>query len=186
MSNRQHTSGRETREGPSQRQLRVGEEIRRVVSRAFERGEIHDPLLYETSLTISEVSVSPDMRQASVWFVPLGGGAEDEAQKDLQDALNRVAGYLSGIAARELHMKYAPRLIFKRDTGFDTSMRIDALLQDPRVRADVAAAQSDDDQDEPGQDEPGQDEHGQDEHGQDERGQDEHRDGPAGDKDGAA
>ena len=118
-----------------------------MVSRAFERGEIHDPLLYETSLTISEVSVSPDMRQASVWFVPLGGG-DDESQKDLQDALNRVAGYLSGVAARELHMKYAPRLIFKRDTGFDTSMRIDALLQDPRVRADVAAAESDEDDDE--------------------------------------
>lgn len=171
MSNRQNTSGRETREGPSQRQLRVGEEIRRVVSRAFERGEIHDPLLYETSLTISEVSVSPDMRQASVWFVPLGGGADDEAQKDLQDALNRVAGYLSGIAARELHMKYAPRLIFKRDTGFDTSMRIDALLQDPRVRADVAAAESGENDDE---------------HGQNEHGQNEYGDGPAGDKDGAA
>ena len=146
MSNRQNASGRENREGPSQRQLRVGEEIRRVVSRAFERGEIHDPLLYETSLTISEVSVSPDMRQASVWFVPLCGG-DAESQKDLQDALNRGAGYLSGIAARELHMKYAPRLVFKRDTGFDTSMRIDALLQDPRVRADVAAAESDDEDD---------------------------------------
>lgn len=150
MSNRQNASGRDDRKGPSQRQLRVGEEIRRVVSRAFERGEVHDPLLYETSLTISEVSVSPDMRQASVWFVPLGGQEDTEAQKDLEDALNRVAGYLSGVAARQLHMKYAPRLVFKRDTGFDTSMRIEALLQDPRVRADVATTDADDDADSTG------------------------------------
>lgn len=135
MAHRKGASDREERRGPSQRQLRVGEEIRRVVSRAFERAELHDPFLYELSLTISEVSLSPDMRQATVWYVPLGGEVVDA--KALQQALDRASGRLSGIAARELQLKYAPRLTFKPDTAFDTSMRIEALLQNPQVRADV-------------------------------------------------
>lgn len=142
MAHRQGASGREERRGPSQRQLRVGEEIRRVVSRAFERAELHDPFLYELSLTISEVSLSPDMRQATVWYVPLGGEVVDP--KALQQALERASGRLSGIAARELQLKYAPRLSFKPDTAFDTSMRIEALLQTPQVRADVERPAEDD------------------------------------------
>lgn len=149
MAHRHGHAGSGDARGPSQRQLRVGEEIRRLVARAFERGELHDPALFERSVTISEVSVSPDLRQATVWYVPLAAGAD---AAELQPALDRAAGYLSGAAARELRMKYAPKLRFKRDTAFDTSMRIEALLHDPRVRADVEAAARREDQREDGDD----------------------------------
>ena len=121
--------------GPSQRQLRVGEEIRRVLARVFERGGLRDPDLHDVSLTVTEVSVAPDMRQATVWVLPLGGGDD----KSILDALGRASGHLSGLAARELSMKYVPRLSFKRDTAFDTSSKIDALLRDPVIQRDVAS-----------------------------------------------
>ncbi len=124
------------REGPSQRQLRVGEEIRRVLARVFERGELHEPALAGARITISEVSVSPDLRNATVWVVP----PIDADIADILTVLGRVSGRLSGIAAREVRMKFAPRLTFKRDTAFDVSRRMDALLNDPVVRRDVASA----------------------------------------------
>jgi ribosome-binding factor A len=121
--------------GPSQRQLRVGEEIRRVLARVLERDTLHDPALYDARVTISEVTMTPDLRNATVWIVPLGGG--DAA--GLLAALTRNAGRLGGLLARDIKLKFAPRLRFERDTAFDTSMRIDALLRDPAVRRDVEA-----------------------------------------------
>lgn len=121
---------------PSQRQLRVGEEIRRVLARVLERGALHDPALYDARVTISEVTVTPDLRNATVWIVPLGGG--DAA--GLLAALGRNAGRLGGLLARDIKLKFAPRLRFERDTAFDTSSRIDALLRDPAVRRDVETA----------------------------------------------
>lgn len=128
------------REGPSQRQLRVGEEIRRVLARVFERGELHEPALAGARITISEVSVSPDLRNATVWVVP----PIDADIADILTVLGRVSGRLSGIAAREVRMKFAPRLTFKRDTAFDVSRRMDALLNDPVVRRDVASSPASD------------------------------------------
>lgn len=124
---------------PSQRQLRVGEEIRRVLARVLERGTLHDPALYDAPVTISEVTVTPDLRNATVWIVPLGGGEAGE----LLAGLTRNAGRLAGLVARDIKLKFAPRLRFERDTAFDTSSRIDALLRDPVVRRDVESAEAD-------------------------------------------
>lgn len=126
------------REGPSQRQLRVGEEIRRVLARVFERGELHEPALAGVRITLSEVSVSPDLRNATVWVIPPIDG--DIA--DVLPVLTRVSGRLSGQVAREVRMKFAPRLTFKRDTAFDASGRMQAILNDPVIRQDVAKAEA--------------------------------------------
>ena len=123
-------------QGPSQRQLRVGEEIRRVLARVLERDTLHDPALHGAPVTISEVTMTPDLRNATVWIVPLGGGDAT----GLLAALSRNAGRLGGLLARDIKLKFAPRLRFERDTAFDTSMRIDALLRDPVVRRDVETA----------------------------------------------
>ncbi len=135
------TTGRDAARGePSQRQLRVGEEIRRVLAKVLERGTLHDPALYDAPVTISEVTMSPDLRNATVWITPLGGG--DSAE--LLAALKRNAGRLGGLLARDIKLKFAPRLRFERDTAFEVSSRIDALLRDPVVRQDVEAAKSED------------------------------------------
>ncbi len=123
----------EARTGPSQRQLRVGEEIRRVLARMLERGELHEPALASGRITLSEVSISPDLRNATVWVVP----PVDGDVRVILDALSRLSGRLGGLLARELRMKYAPRLKFKRDVAFYTARRMDALLNDPVVRRDV-------------------------------------------------
>jgi ribosome-binding factor A len=130
----------EAREGPSQRQLRVGEEIRRVLARVFERGELHEPALSGVRITLSEVSVSPDLRNATVWVIP----PIDGEIADILPVLTRVAGRLSGQVAREVRMKFAPRLTFKRDTAFDASQRMNAILNDPVIRQDVANSPDDD------------------------------------------
>ena len=127
--------------GPSQRQLRVGEEVRRVLARVFERDELHDPALNDVRITISEVTVSPDLRNASVWIMPLG----DRSTPELIDVLKRHAGRLSGAVAREVRLRVAPRLSFKRDTAFDTSSRIEAILRDPVVQRDLNADREDED-----------------------------------------
>ncbi|NQW11131.1 MAG: 30S ribosome-binding factor RbfA [Alphaproteobacteria bacterium] len=128
--------------GPSQRQLRVGEEVRRVLARVFERDELHDPALYDVRITISEVTVSPDLRNATVWIMPLG----DRSSPELMESLKRNAGRLSGAVAREVRLRFAPRLSFKRDTAFDTSSRIGALLHDPAVQRDLHTDEQADDQ----------------------------------------
>ncbi|WP_420563177.1 30S ribosome-binding factor RbfA [Thalassobaculum sp.] len=130
----------EAREGPSQRQLRVGEEIRRVLARVFERGELHEPALSGVRITLSEVSVSPDLRNATVWVIP----PIDGEIADILPVLGRVAGRLSGQVAREVRMKFAPRLTFKRDTAFDASQRMNAILNDPVIRQDVANSPDED------------------------------------------
>ncbi|MEQ8398783.1 30S ribosome-binding factor RbfA [Thalassobaculum sp.] len=125
---------------PSQRRLRVGEEIRRTLARILERGTLHDPALYDAPVTISEVTVSPDLRNATVWITRLGGGDATE----LLAALKRNAGRLGGLLARDIKLKYAPRLQFARDSAFDTSSRIDALLRNPVVRHDIEAGPTED------------------------------------------
>lgn len=108
----------------SQRQLKVGEEIRHLLSTILLRGTFHEPELEEASVTISEVKVSPDFSNASVYVVPLGGG--DNAA--LVAALGRVAANLQNQLARQLTTRRTPRLKFHIDTSFDNASRIDSLL----------------------------------------------------------
>lgn len=126
---------------PSQRQLRVGEELRHVLAGILARGELRDSVLKDLSITVSEVRASPDMRQATAFVMPLGG-AGDAAE--ILDALNRAAPFLSHEVGRQITMKYTPSLRFEMDTVFDEAQHIDALLRRPDVARDLKRDGSDD------------------------------------------
>jgi ribosome-binding factor A len=123
----------------SQRQLRVGEALRHVLAELLMRGAVHDPLLAEAHLTVSEVRVSRDLRHAVAYVTELGG----DLRHELLEALERAAPYLRGEAARRIHLKYAPTLSFRVDPSFAEAARIDALLA--RERATLERAREDDD-----------------------------------------
>jgi len=119
---------------PSQRQLRVGEEIRHCLARVLMQGEAHDPELQDVSVTVSEVRLSPDLKNATAFVMPLGGSHSQEAIK----ALNRAAPFFRHRLAEEVDLRFTPRLSFQLDQSFDEASRIDALLNSPRVRGDLA------------------------------------------------
>jgi ribosome-binding factor A len=123
----------------SQRQLRVGEALRHVLAELLMRGTVHDPLLAEAHLTVSEVRVSRDLRHAVAYVTELGG----DLRSELLEALERAAPYLRGEAARRIHLKYAPTLSFRVDPSFAEAARIDALLA--RERATLDRVREDDD-----------------------------------------
>jgi ribosome-binding factor A len=121
---------------PSQRPLRVGEAVRHALVEVFARGHIRDPDLADVSLTVSEVRMSPDLRQATAFVLPLGGGESATILK----ALKRAAPYLRGEVARLVDLRYAPELRFIADSSFDTAGRISAALAQPEVQRDLALA----------------------------------------------
>lgn len=125
---------------PSQRQLRVGEELRHVLAEILARGELRDPHLAGRSITVSEVRVSPDMRNATAYVMPLGGGDAGE----IVAALNHAAAFLSGEVGRRVMLKFTPALRFEIDTVFDEAQRIDRLLRTPGVVRDLAHDGEDD------------------------------------------
>ena len=112
----------------SQRQLRVAEQMRHLLAEHFLRGELHDPRLAGTSLTVSEVRISRDLRNATVFTVALGARPSAE----VLEALQHAAAHLGGWLAREMHLKYAPRLRFVADESFEQVDRIERLLHDSR------------------------------------------------------
>lgn len=126
---------------PSQRQLRVGEELRHVLAEILARGELRDPALKGLSITVSEVRASPDMRHATAFVMPLGGAGDPV---EIVDALNRAAPFLSHEVGRQITMKYTPSLRFELDTVFDEAQRIDALLRQPGVARDLKRDGTDD------------------------------------------
>lgn len=115
------------------RLLRVGEAVRHALSEILRRGDVHDPELAGASLTIGEVRVSPDLRHAEVYALPLGGVNEAAVIR----ALNRHAPYIRGQLAGKVRMKYLPKLHFKLDATFDEADRIESLLHDPKVARDL-------------------------------------------------
>ncbi|MCJ8140718.1 30S ribosome-binding factor RbfA [Falsirhodobacter halotolerans] len=123
--------------GPSQRQLRVGELIRRVLSDVLTRAEVHDPDLNATSITVGEVSVSPDLKIATVYVMPLGGAAMGGDVQAAIAALARNKGELRHRVAKEMKLKYAPDLRFRADETFDRLDDTRRLFSDERVRRDV-------------------------------------------------
>ena len=118
---------------PSQRQLRVGELIRRVLAETLMRGATHDPALEGLSLTVGEVRASPDLRRATVYVMPLGGAAREEAL----EALARARGGLRRAVMREVRMKQVPELVFVIDESYDRMDETRALFEDPAVRRDL-------------------------------------------------
>lgn len=121
--------------GPSQRQLRVGELIRRRLSDILLRGDVHDPELNRHSITVAEVRMSPDLKVATAFVMPLGGRGLAEAMEDL----HRNTAELRHLVARGLDLKYAPRLRFHADETFDRMDETRRLLAQDQVRRDVEA-----------------------------------------------
>ena len=125
---REPSMSRHAAKEPSQRQLRVGEEIRHALSTILLRGDLHDPDLADASITVSEVRVSPDLKHATAFIMPLGGDHKVEALAGLR----RAAPFLRGQVARAVRLKFAPSLRFEVDDRFDRAQRIDALLDADR------------------------------------------------------
>jgi ribosome-binding factor A len=113
---------------PSQRQLRVAEAMRHVLAECLMRGELHDPRLDSRSITIGEVRVSRDLRAATVYAAELGAPLSADAAA----ALARASAWLGGRLAREMHLKYAPRLTFVADETYDHAARMERLLDEAR------------------------------------------------------
>ncbi len=126
--------------GPSQRQLRVGELIRRTLADVLNRGETHDPELDAMSITVSEVRTSPDLRIATAYVLPLGGSGRPEAIA----ALARNRSELRRAVSKELTLKFAPDLRFLIDETFDRMDETRALLARDDVRRDLSAEDGDD------------------------------------------
>ena len=122
-----------------QRPLRVGEEIRHALSHilTYEMDRLDDPELYGKSVTVTEVRVSPDLRSATAFVVPLGATIEGTEAAPLIKALNRAAGYFRGMLAREVRLQFSPTIRFKLDESFDEASRIEAALHDPAVARDL-------------------------------------------------
>ena len=119
--------------GPSQRQLRVGELIRRTLSDVLARGDIHDPELNRLSVTVGEVRISPDLKVATAYVLPLGG----TGQEDVVGLLARNKGELRRVIGKKLALKYAPDLRFRIDTTFDQMDETRRLFSQDNVRRDL-------------------------------------------------
>ncbi len=119
--------------GPSQRQLRVGELIRRTLAGVLARGDVHDPDLNRMSITVGEVCTSPDLRVATAFVLPLGGQGRDEALA----ALRRNGKELRRAVSKELTLKFSPELRFALDETFDQMDETNRLLRQDTVRRDV-------------------------------------------------
>jgi ribosome-binding factor A len=113
--------------------LRVGELVRHVLAAVFARGEVEDDVLRDVVITVPEVRMTPDLKLANVYVMPLGG----QNAPQVVDALNRHRKFIRGRVAPELDLKFAPDLRFFVDDTFDEASRIDALLRSDRVRRDI-------------------------------------------------
>ena len=119
--------------GPSQRALRVGELVRQALADMLTRGEVHDPVIEGHLITVPEVRMSPDLRLATIYVMPLGGRDE----KEVVAALERNRRFLRGEIARRVNLKFAPDIRFRIDESFDEAERIRKLLQSPEVARDL-------------------------------------------------
>ena len=119
--------------GPSVRVLRVGEQMRHILSDILQRGDVHDATLASHPVSVTEVRMSPDLRIATVYVKPLLGSDEDEVLKALR---THTAFFQKEVAGR-LRLKYAAKIRFMADESFDVASKIDALLADPKVARDL-------------------------------------------------
>lgn len=122
-----------TPETRSLRLLKVGEQVRHVISELLTRQLVHDDVLTAHSVSVTEVRMSPDLRQAKVYVKPLLGADEDAVLQ----ALRRNIAFFQREVARRLKLKYAARIQFRADESFDVADRIGRLLSDPRVARDL-------------------------------------------------
>ncbi|RYE55253.1 MAG: 30S ribosome-binding factor RbfA [Rhizobiaceae bacterium] len=127
------SSAAPTSAGASQRQLRVSELVRHAVAEILTQGSVHDPALEGHIITVPEVRMSPDLKLATVYVMPLGGR---EAQS-IVEALERNKKFLRGEVAHRVNLKFAPDLRFRIDERFDEAERIEKLLKTPAVQKDL-------------------------------------------------
>ncbi|HEY5064656.1 MAG TPA: 30S ribosome-binding factor RbfA [Xanthobacteraceae bacterium] len=143
MPRRQHHRDHDA--GGSQRQLRVGELIRHELAGMLSRGDVHDPVVEKHMITVPEVRMSPDLRLATIYIMPLGGRDE----KEVLDALERNKKYVRGEISRRVNLKFAPEVRFRLDERFSEAERIERLLRTPVVQRDLThgeQARKDDDE----------------------------------------
>lgn len=119
--------------GSGQRQLRVGELVRHALSEMLIRADVHDPVLAAHTVTVPEVRMSPDLRLATIYVMPLGG----RDQAEIIAALERNKKYLRGEISRRINLKFAPDIRFMIDERFDEAARIERLLRSPEVARDL-------------------------------------------------
>jgi ribosome-binding factor A len=131
---------REQPAGGSQRQLRVGELIRHELAEMLSRGDIHDPVVETHLITVPEVRMSPDLRLATIYVMPLGGRDE----KKVVEALERNKRYVRGEIARRVNLKFAPEIRFRVDERFGEAERIEKLLRTPVVQRDLKSEKESD------------------------------------------
>jgi ribosome-binding factor A len=120
--------------GSSQRQLRAGELVRHTFAEILARGAVHDPVIEGHLVTVPEVRMSPDLRLATIYVMPLGG----RDQADVLAALERNKKFLRGEIARRVNLKFAPEIRFRIDERFEEAERIERLLRSPEVARDLA------------------------------------------------
>lgn len=128
---------REKSKAPSQRQLQVGELIRHALAEIFSRGILADDVLTRRPLTVPEVQMSPDLKLATAFVMPLGGAETQEALQEVLAHLRQHSRFLRGELAKRVKLRFTPELRFKLDTSFETSQRIDAILSSPEVARDL-------------------------------------------------
>jgi ribosome-binding factor A len=122
-----------SKSAPSQRQLRVGEIMRHALAEMLVRGEIHDEVIAAHVITISEIRMSPDLKLATIYVMPLGG----QDLGPVLEALGNNRRFIRGELARAVNLKFAPDIRFRADESFEEATRIDRLLDSPKVRQDV-------------------------------------------------
>src|SRR5436853_7599246 len=125
--------------GGSQRQLRVGEAVRHAIADILAQGHVHDPDLEGHIITVPEVRMSPDLKLATIYVMPLGGRDTDIVLA----SLDRNKKFLRGEIARRVNLKFAPDIRFQIDARFDEAERIEKLLRTPQVRRDLDGAEDD-------------------------------------------
>src|ERR1700681_3965548 len=130
---------RESGKEPSQRALRAGEVIRHAIAEILSRGEVHDPVIQGHLITVPEVSMTADLRLATIYVIPLAG----RDAKEVLAALERNKRYLRGEIARRVNLKFAPDIRFRLDERFDEAERIEKLLRTPQVQRDLGGADDD-------------------------------------------
>lgn len=118
---------------PSQRQLRVAREIKKIIASALERGEVRNPLILDNFVTITKVDVAPDLKFCTVYFMTLNG----KNLGQIEDDLNAEANGMKKQIASKLKLRYTPDINFRMDTSYDEVDRIEKLLRDPKVMKDL-------------------------------------------------
>ena len=134
MVRRRHQHDTGTSRVASQRQLRVGELVRHALAEMLTRGDVHDPVIEAHMITIPEVRVTPDLRLATIYVMPMGG----RDTEDVLAAFERHKKYLRAEIARRINLKFAPDIRFRIDDRFAEAERIDKLLRSPDVKRDLS------------------------------------------------